>query len=151
MGQYYLIVNLDKEQYLHPHHCGNGLKLMEFGCSDMGTMTALAVLLADGNGRGGGDLDSRSEMVGLWAGDRIVVAGDYADEGRYGIVGTLFHYAEEHFTDVSFHAMRACVDDTYIMATLKKHAKKSYLLGEMWKQIINPPALALAQKKRIEV
>ena len=56
MGQYYLIVNLDKRQYLHAHKFGDGLKLLEFGSSGSGTMCALAILLADGNGRGGGDL-----------------------------------------------------------------------------------------------
>jgi hypothetical protein len=40
MGQYYLIVNLDKKQFLHPHKCGDGLKLLEFGTSANGTLTA---------------------------------------------------------------------------------------------------------------
>lgn len=79
MGQYYKVVNIDKKQYLHPHKLGDGLKLMEFGASAEGTMMALAVLLSDGNGRGGGDLRSRDPIVGSWAGDRIVIAGDYAD------------------------------------------------------------------------
>ena len=79
MGQYYKIVNIDKKQFLHPHTFGDGLKLLEFGCSAPGTMTALAVLLADGNNRGGGDLRSDHPLIGSWAGDRIVVAGDYAD------------------------------------------------------------------------
>lgn len=83
MGQYYYVVNIDKKQYLHPHRFGDGLKLLEFGCSAMGTLTGLAVLLASGNGRGGGDLRSNDPIVGSWAGDRIVVAGDYADPGAH--------------------------------------------------------------------
>jgi hypothetical protein len=79
MGQYYIICNIDKKEYLHPHKFGDGLKLMEFGASADGTMLGLAVLLADGNGRGGGDLHSENLMIGSWAGDRIVIAGDYAD------------------------------------------------------------------------
>ena len=35
---------------------GDGLKLLEFASSSCATMTALAILLADGNNRGGGDL-----------------------------------------------------------------------------------------------
>ena len=31
MGQYFKVLNLDKKEYLHPHCCGDGLKLMEFG------------------------------------------------------------------------------------------------------------------------
>ncbi len=109
MGQYYYIVNIDKHEYLHPHKFNDGLKLLEFGCSANGVMTALAILLSDGNGRGGGDIcvtgpvsdlgklkhhqrvDHKFEskgksyetrvpkISGRWAGDRIVISGDYAD------------------------------------------------------------------------
>jgi hypothetical protein len=83
MGQYYKIVNLTKREYLEPHAFDEGAKLLEFGCSGSGTMTALAVLLANSNGRGGGDLNGVPEdfpvKPGRWAGDRIVVAGDYAE------------------------------------------------------------------------
>jgi len=83
MGQCYIIVNLDKKQYINPRKFGDGVKLIEFADSTPGTMTALAVLLADGNGRGGGDLRSDNPIIGSWAGDRIVIAGDYADPGKF--------------------------------------------------------------------
>lgn len=83
MGQYYQVVNLDKKEFLHPHKFNDGLKLMEFGQSAGGTLTGLAILLADGNGRGGGDICSESPIIGSWAGDRIVVTGDYADPGKF--------------------------------------------------------------------
>lgn len=114
MGQYHIVVNLDKKQYLHPHRLGDGLKLMEFGASSGGTMMALAVLLADSNSGSGGDIDSDDPLVGSWAGDRIVVTGDYGDEGKsYGVVSeadmvneegkpcSLYFYAQAHFQDVS--------------------------------------------------
>lgn len=82
MGQYYKIVNLDKGQYLKPHKFNDGAKLLEFGDGGL-TMTALAVLLADGNNRGGGDLRSDNPVIGSWAGDRIVIAGDYADPEKF--------------------------------------------------------------------
>lgn len=85
MGQYYKIVNLDKRQYLRPSDFKDGAKLMEFGASGQGTMSALAVLLAHGNGRGFGDCRSEDPIVGSWAGDRIVVTGDYADPGGFGL------------------------------------------------------------------
>jgi hypothetical protein len=47
MGQYYLIVNLDKKQYLHPHRFGDGLKLLEFGASGGGPDGPLAPSLKD--------------------------------------------------------------------------------------------------------
>jgi hypothetical protein len=100
MGQYYYVVNLDKREYLHPHRLGNGLKLLEFGTSSCGTMTALALLLADGNGRGGGDMatdkDPKAEWIGRWAGDRIVIAGDYADEGKFVTEDDLARWKSEN-------------------------------------------------------
>ena len=88
MGQYHIVVNLDKQEYLIPWKFADGAKLLEFGASAMGTMTALAVLLSDSPDRGGGDLHSDDrEWYGRWAGDRITVAGDYADgdEGHANI------------------------------------------------------------------
>lgn len=122
MGQYYLIVNLDKKQYLHPNRCGDGLKLLEFGCSANGTLTALAVLLADGNGRGGGDLHSDHAAIGSWAGDRIVIAGDYADEGKFtgDPQRNLYRVATEDYEDVSRRALRAMADDAYLADEMRK-------------------------------
>lgn len=77
MSQYHLVVNCDKRQYLHPHCFNDGMNLLEFGCGTAGTMTALAVLLATTNGRGGGDFHGESPLVGSWANDRIAIVGDY--------------------------------------------------------------------------
>lgn len=129
MGQYYIIVNVDKHQMIKPHKFGDGLKLMEFANSQFGTLTGMAVLLADGNNRGGGDLRTDNRIVGSWAGDRIVVAGDYADPGKHleHVDGdllweaaeafemdeddlTLFQVAQETFDDVSNIVIRAIAD-----------------------------------------
>lgn len=83
MGQYYVIANLDKQELLAPHDFNHGAKLMEFVSSSDGIMMALGLLLASGNGRGGGDCRSSNILIGSWAGDRVVVAGDYGDEGLY--------------------------------------------------------------------
>lgn len=72
MGQYHKVFNLDAKQKVNPHACDDGIKLMEFGCSAYGTLSAMALLLAKGAG-----------YEGPWAGQRIVVSGDYADEGRF--------------------------------------------------------------------
>ena len=149
MGQYYKIVNLDKKQFLHPHKFGDGLKLLEFGCSGMGTLTGLTVLLADGNGRGGGDLfnskargsgssdyaakDPRG-LIGSWAGDRIVVAGDYADKGNFvpadfktikddeghDHAPNLYQVASEHYEDISEAVLEVLKNDSYIAESLTK-------------------------------
>lgn len=89
MGQGHMILNLDRKECLHPHALGSGYKLLEIG-NNVGPMLALAVLLAasnKGGARGGGDLrfDTRDPVaraiVGRWAGDRIAIVGDYADQG----------------------------------------------------------------------
>jgi hypothetical protein len=132
MGQYYLLANLDKEQYIHPHHCGDWAKLMEFTSSGCGMLACLAILLADGNGRGGGDLgrydpatgkyeDCDDPIIGSWAGDRIVLCGDYSDADKWIPTSTpdeprrnLYDHAGEHFTDVSAVVVRAICRDSYM-------------------------------------
>lgn len=108
MGQYRLVVNLDKKQYIHPHRLGDGAKLMELST----TATALCVLLADANGQGGGDCRSNHKVIGSWAGDRVVVTGDYADEGLYGVPedASLYDHAQEDFEDISA-AVKAALDE----------------------------------------
>jgi len=83
MGQYYLLVNLTNGQYLRPHALGHGAKLMEIAYSSGGLMAALTVLLASGNGRGNGDIRTADQLVGSWAGHRVVLAGDYDDKGLH--------------------------------------------------------------------
>ncbi len=79
MGQYHLVVNLDKKEFLNPHKLGCGLKLWEQLANHPSTGTALIPLLACSNGRGGGDLQE-NPLIGRWAGDRIAIIGDYAEE-----------------------------------------------------------------------
>lgn len=80
MGQYHLPVNLTKREFIHPHKLGCGLKLWEQAGTDLGTGSALIMLCACSNGRGGGDFaDEHENVIGRWAGDRIAWVGDYAE------------------------------------------------------------------------
>jgi len=81
MGQYHLLVNLDKKQVVHPHRIGNGLKLCEQVGWEHSTSTVLVMLLAASSGRGGGDFRTNHPLVGSWAGDRVAFVGDYAEPG----------------------------------------------------------------------
>ena len=81
MGQYFIVVNLDKKEYLKPHDfpmCG--AKLGEFS-SDYDFCLALNSLLAQGFGPDG--WERKGETLGRWAGDRIVVVGDYDESSLY--------------------------------------------------------------------
>jgi hypothetical protein len=65
MGQYFKPVNIDRKQYLLSHdYEGNGLKLMEHSYIDNHFVETVESLIAKG---------------GQWYKDRIVWAGDYAD------------------------------------------------------------------------
>lgn len=147
MGQYYYPINITKKQYINPHLFGDGLKLLEFGCSQLGTMTALACLLADGNGRGGGDLYSDNSIIGSWAGDKIVIAGDYADKGRFiqtkdleGLTDdkgnpltrkntNLHSLACETFKDISYDVWAAMLDDGDIRKMTEENLKNFFAEG----------------------
>ena len=110
MGQYWYPVNLDKKEFVHPHKLGSGLKLWEQLANHPGTGAVLVILMAAmPETRGGGDFDLErnwhgpertfpkysatsgpmpteypaiaSATIGRWAGDRIALVGDYAEEG----------------------------------------------------------------------
>jgi hypothetical protein len=123
MGQYYKIVNVKKKQYITPHTFGDGAKLMEFSMSANGVLAGLAILLADGNGRGGGDLNSENEIVGSWAGDNIVIAGDYADTGKFVKIPeqNLYEVCQAEGEDISLKVLDALCDDRYFFEEFRKH------------------------------
>ena len=123
MGQYYKIVNIKKKQYISPHTFGDGSKLMEFSMSANGVLSGLAILLADGNGRGGGDLHSENDIVGSWAGDNIVVAGDYADAGKFvkEPEQNLYEVASSEGEDISIKVLDALFDDQYFFSEFRKN------------------------------
>ena len=106
MGQYWMVVNLSKKEFVLPHRVGAGLKLWEQLANHPGTGAALIILCAAmPEPRGGGDFDlevnwhgpERIDMsgpgkmpetypdiakrtIGRWAGDRIALVGDYAEK-----------------------------------------------------------------------
>ena len=83
MGQYYKIVNISKQEWLDPsvfNEHGAGRKFMEFAPSSEGVMLALALLLNENNGLGGGDFPSESSLIGRWARDSISIVGDYGED-----------------------------------------------------------------------
>jgi len=90
MGQYFRPVNIDKHEYVCPWCIGGGAKLWEWAANTQGAIFTL--LLRKSDQTGGGDfygyrkgfaeggrvpLDDENGVVGRWAGDRIVLVGDY--------------------------------------------------------------------------
>jgi hypothetical protein len=139
MGQSFVICNLDKQQYITPSAFNDGENLREFGQSSRGTMTALAALTAQGNGLSHSDFCKPTygttpsptfDIVGSWAGDRIVTAGEYATAGVFLTkaqqrqlkrrvpdgLENLYAYAYLHYFNVSqlvIEVLRTCKIDGY--------------------------------------
>lgn len=67
MGQYYKPVSVEKREHVYSHDYDNGLKLMEHSWIGNNFVGIVEDLIASG---------------GAWNGDRIVWAGDYADEEK---------------------------------------------------------------------
>ena len=85
MGQYHKVYNIDKKVYIEPHEINNGLKLLEQIGFENSTSTALFMLLANSNGRGGGDFEDHY-LIGSWAGDRVIIQGDYSEDTDNGYI-----------------------------------------------------------------
>jgi hypothetical protein len=78
MGQYHKVVNPDAAEWIDSHELGAGLKAWEAasGC----VPGALAALIAHRPGNMPADLGHHA-LVGHWAGQRVLVVGDYAERG----------------------------------------------------------------------
>ena len=155
MGQYYKIVNIKKKQYITPHTFGDGAKLMEFSMSANGVLAGLAILLADGNGRGGGDLHSENDIVGSWAGDNIVIAGDYADAGKFvkEPEQTLYEVASSEGEDISVKVLEALFDDQYFFSEFRKNRAEwntNDAIDDLIKRKLKDKGLSETKKYKIQ-
>lgn len=89
MGQYFKAVNLDKKEYVCPWCVGGVAKLWEWAAGHHGAIFTLLLRKSDeggggdyygyhrGCGEGGPIRGPLSPIAGRWAGDRVVLVGDY--------------------------------------------------------------------------
>ena len=81
MGQYFVFVNLDKKEVINAWDLGSGAKFWEISNNLKGLW---CFLLRKSNEGGGGDIDFTSyKHIGRWAGDRVVLIGDYDKSKLY--------------------------------------------------------------------
>src|SRR5712691_760785 len=80
MGQYHHPVCIEAEEGLSPHTFGVGLKEGEQGFSTPSTPNAMVALVCARGGNMPADC-SQSPIIGKWAGKRVLVVGDYAEDG----------------------------------------------------------------------
>lgn len=120
MGQYFVIANLEKREYLNPWDMHSGAKAWEQAMNL--PSKALLVLLGTGMGRGGGDfrvstLPDGSLVNGRWSGDSIVMVGDYAEDGdnpdilAYGSLYASIFDEEGNWTNLSPLFPKNVLDD----------------------------------------
>lgn len=108
MGQYHILVNLDKREYVVPHGLGLGLKQREHNGAFDGTLAdALYFLTMTSPARGGGDYP-QTAISGQWAGDRCIVLGDYTEDsdiphyiGAGALYGQIMENAHGEWVDIS--------------------------------------------------
>ena len=118
MGQYFLLVNKDKQEYVCPWCLGGGAKLWEWAANS--EIRIVALLLRQSNEGGGGDWygyhqgydegecveckqgkhGEDAKVVGSWAGDRVVLVGDYDKSD-------LFDEARNTYRNLSLDLARA--------------------------------------------
>ena len=117
MGQYHKPVCIERAEGFHPHKLGAGLKAGEMLYGGSGVPQALAGLVCQRSGNGPADV-AQSTMIGRWAGARVLIQGDYAEDDDipgwtgpalsdlYGAVGNTPDYKHydpkvPSFTDIS--------------------------------------------------
>lgn len=94
MGQYFVLLNHSKREFVCPWCLGGTAKLWEW-CAQP-SAAALPYLLRKSTGLGGGDIadPAACEYAGRWAGDCVELVGDYDDSGD-------FETAFEEFSNIS--------------------------------------------------
>jgi hypothetical protein len=79
MGQYHHPVCIEAEEGLSPHGMDQGLKEGEQGFSRPSTPNAMVALVCARGGNMPADC-SQSPLIGRWAGKRVLIQGDYAED-----------------------------------------------------------------------
>jgi hypothetical protein len=88
VGQYHILVNIDKQEWVDPHGLGLGSKQWEGQVGSEGSLAdAMYVLTMTSPDSGGGDLPF-TDISGRWCGDRVLIVGDYTKpDAVQGFVG----------------------------------------------------------------
>jgi len=94
LGQYHLLINQSRREYVCPWCLDNGAKLWEWCANHIAGV--LPYLLRKSSGTGGGDVADphACQYAGRWAGDCVELVGDYDQSGD-------FETAFEEFQNIS--------------------------------------------------
>ena len=98
MGQYFVIANLDKKEFINPHRIMYETELWENAVNKMAAV--FPFLLRASSGSSAGDVLCRSVHFGRWAGDRILVVGSRDAPELYQDV-----HGSPEWTDISLRIL----------------------------------------------
>lgn len=106
-----LILNFTRQEYLSPEDCGEGGGFPAIYASHGGVLLLLAILLADGNGQGGGDLRSDATIIGTWRGNRLAIVNETVTDSALSQIGVeqvpLYEQAKVMWKNVTAEAIEA--------------------------------------------
>ena len=125
MGQYHVLVNLDKKEIVTPHGLGLGLKQYEHIGEFNGTLAdAMYILMMTSPSRGGGDFPS-TNISSRWVGDRVLILGDYTQDSDVPSIPNagLLYGESGSYTDI-----------TDLVAEAFEQVFRIKISGEGWKK-----------------
>lgn len=101
MGQYHVLVNYDKKEIVEPYGLGLGAKQVEQLGAFNGTIAdAMYLLVMTSPNAGGGDLPLTS-VSGRWAGDRVMIVGDYTEDSNVPSIPNASKLYSAQYTDIT--------------------------------------------------
>jgi hypothetical protein len=101
MGQYHVLVNYDKKEVVEPYGLGLGAKQVEQLGAFKGTIAdAMYLLVMTSPARGGGDLPLTG-VSGRWAGDRVMIVGDYTEDSDVPSIPNVSKLYNGDYLDIS--------------------------------------------------
>ena len=98
MGQYFLVVNTDKKQYLDAWKFGEGVADLQAVSGYHAQALALLTCRMDQV------RDTDDTLLGSWSGDRVIAAAEYASAENEA-EQNLYKIAREEFEDISYQAL----------------------------------------------
>lgn len=144
MGQYFLVVNTDKKQYLDGFRFGEGIADLQVVSGYHAQALALLTCRMD-------DVrDTEGTLLGSWSKDLVLAAGEFASPGKYGIETAttgnpdrnLYRMARDEFEDISYQAL-AILCETHEpicyelaqKASIPRYEKVIFHLGNVIREI----------------
>ena len=103
MGQYFLVVNTDKKQFIDAWKFGEGVETLQAVSGYHAQAVALLTCRMDQV------RDTAESLLGSWSGDNVIAAAEYASTGN-NAEHNLYKTARDEFEDISYKALAMLCD-----------------------------------------